>query len=238
MMKTTELNVTIVKGKEGQRAIAFENAMECRVNPNTFEGEWLKHYPTTKNQKMHLDLYLNAKKKGTLHPFTCMRIDPSIEDGKLVYQRGLQPATKLSLSKWKELIKNYAPSRNSRQMTLTEYACRNLFLIQQLVEAGYERKDAWAGICDKSVSFGHYCDSTKHVRQFEPTGSRGVCDFYDLGNTLKFLTPDEPCEKGDSIWVASGCYLDFGKYSPIGYMRQENFLGIFSAYGVYEMVMD
>lgn len=70
----------------------FQSELECRIDPNTFEGKWLDHKPTSERQKETLMLYKEAKAKRRLHAFTCMRIDPSIIDGKLVYHKGLPPA--------------------------------------------------------------------------------------------------------------------------------------------------
>lgn len=156
-MRTLEMKIAIPE-VNGGRCI-LESELECKIDPNIFAGEWLEHKPTTRRQKETLYLYQDAKAKGRLHTFTCMIIDASVIDGKLVYQKGLPIKTGFSQREWAKMLKDYNPSRNSRQMTRTEYACRNLFLIQRLVESGYEIAEAWYAVCDDSKEIGHYCNS-------------------------------------------------------------------------------
>lgn len=187
---------------------------ERKIDPETFKGEWLNHIPTTANQKMILNLYQNAKANGRLHTFTCMAIDPSIKDGKLVYEKGLKPAVGFSQKECEKMLKEYDPSRNSRQMTRTEYACRCLFIIQELVKSGYEVDEAWIVVCDNSTEIGHYGNSYNAECCFEPTGSREIVGFYDLGNTWKLLAED-PWHKDDGYWAAGGNYCDSGYECPV-----------------------
>lgn len=182
-----------------------ESELECKIDPNIFAGAWLEHQPTTRRQEETLTLYQDAKAKGRLHTFTCMTIDTSVKDGKLVYQKGLPIKTGFSQNQWAKMLKDYNPSRNSRQMTRTEYACRNLFLIQKLVESGYKIDEAWKAVCDDSRKIGHYRNSDNPKYDFEPTGSREVCGFCDLGNSWKFLAED-PWEEAGGFWIASGNY--------------------------------
>ncbi len=192
---------------ESETSSISESELECRIDPNIFAGAWLEHQPTSKSQKRILDLYQDAKAKGRLHAFTCMTIDISIKGGKWVYQKGLPIKTGFSQRKWAEILKDYNPSRNSRMMTLTEFACRNLYLIQELVGSGYEIAKAWKAVCDDSRKIGHYCNSDNHKYYFEPTGSREVCGFCDLGNAWKFIAED-PWEKTDGCWHAGGDYYN------------------------------
>ncbi len=202
--------------EEGEYNLISQNELECRIDPNTFAGEWLDHEPTSRRQKETLMLYKEAKAKGRLHAFTCMRVDPSIPDGKLVYQKGLPPATGYSQRKWVKILKEYCPSRNSRQMTRTEFACRNLFLIQKLYESGkYTVDEAWQAVCDDSRRIGHYRNSFGYIGNFEPTGSREVCGFYDLANTWKLLAED-PWEEAGGFWAAGGSYYNFSNIYPVG----------------------
>lgn len=200
--------------EKNETSSIFESELECRIDPNLFAGEWLNHQPTTRRQKETLNLYLDAKAKGRLHTFTCMTIDTSVKDGKLVYQKGLPIKTGFSQKQWEKMLKEYNPSRNSRQMTRTEHACRNLFLIQRLVESGYEIKEAWEAVCDDSRKIGHYRNSDNHKNDFEPTGSREVCGFCDLGNAWKFIAEDSWDEAG-GFWAAGGGYYSNGYDFPV-----------------------
>ena len=239
-MRTLEMKIAIpeinggrcisAKMKDGYISAKFEiegneifpisgNALECRINPNTFAGEWLEHQPETVRQKMVLDIYQDAKAKGRLHPFTCMTIDASVYRWELVYQKGLPIRTDFSLKGWIDMLKEYNPSRNSRMMTRTEYECRNLFLIQKLVESGYEIAEAWKAVCDDSRKIGHYLNSDNPKNDLEPTGSREVCGFCDLGNTWKLLAEDpwetDPWKGLPGIWVGGGCYYYRSTKRPV-----------------------
>lgn len=205
---------------EEKKRVIFKGNPECRIDCTTFDGKWIEHHPTTSRQKMTLGIYQKAKRQGRLHDFTCMTFDPSIKDEKLVYQKGLPPAVGFSGTEWKKMLKEYNPSRNSRMMTITEYVCRNLFLIKRLVESGYEIEEAWKFVCDDSQKIGHYANSDSHVYDFEPTGSRGVCGFYDLANTWKILAEDS--EIFDNYWSASGFYRNDSKVLPVGDIRPDH----------------
>lgn len=200
--------------EENETSSTSESELECKIDPNIFAGTWLKHQPTTKRQKETLALYQDAKAKGRLHTFTCMTIDPSVKDGKLVYQKGLPTKTGFSQNQWEKMLKDYNPSRNSRQMTRTEYACRNLFLIQRLVKSGYEIDEAWKAVCDDSKNIGHYCNSDNNKYDFEPTGSREVGGFCDLGNSWKFIAED-PWEESGGYWIAGGSFNNRSNDNPV-----------------------
>lgn len=191
------------------KLVTEPDEFECRINPFLLKRELLEHKPTTGYQERILKVYQKAKDEGKLYAFTCMTIDPSIKYGKLVYKKGMTPAVGFSIKKWKKLLKKYNPSRNSRMMSETEYACRELFRIQRLVESGYEIEKAWEIVCDKSVkdTFGLFWiweepksawriwgdkpeDFLTLVETLGKTGSSEVSGFCDLSNTLKLCKPD------------------------------------------------
>lgn len=214
--------------KEYATSYISESKLECRIYPNFFRGAWLEHKPTTVRQKELLTLYQDARAKGRLHDFTCMTIDPFfIRDeksifkweGKLIYYKGLPIKPTFTQSQWSLILKKYNRSRNSRQMTRTEYVCRNLFLIQRLVESGYKIDEAWKAVCDDSRNIGNYHNSDKPNYDYDPTGSREVCGFYDLGNIYKLLAED-PWEDGGGFWIAGG-FRD-GQKSPVASLYHES----------------
>lgn len=222
---------------ENETSSISESELECRIDPNIFAGAWLEQQLTSRRQKETLYLYQDAKAKGRLHAFTCMTIDTSVKDGKLVYQKGLPIRTRFSQRQWAKMLKDYNPSRNSRQMTRTEYACRNLYLIQKLVESGYEIAEAWKTVCDDSREIGHYRNSDNHINDFEPTGSREVCGFCDLGNAWKFLAED-PWEETGGFWAAGGSYNDYGDRNPVAELYHYYCVGDVDRYGVGMLVLD
>lgn len=200
--------------KENETSIISESDLECKIDPSTFVGEWLEHQPTTTRQEETLMLYQDAKAKGRLHAFTCMTIDATVENGKVVYQKDLTIKTGFSKKEWAKMLKDYNPSRNSRQMTRTEWVCRNLFIIQKLVESGYEIDEAWEAVCDDSKGIGHYIDSDNSKDDFEVTGSREVCGFCDLGNVWKLLARD-PWEEAGGFWVVGELFDLCGWNAPV-----------------------
>lgn len=216
MRRTSEMKIEIPE-VNGGRCIS-ENELECRIDPNTFAGAWLEHEPTTLWQKNILDVYQDAKAKGRLHAFTCMTIDASVVDGKLVYQKGLPIETGFYPMDWAEMLKAYNPSRNSRMMARIEYVCRNLYLIQKLVKAGCEIAKAYEMVCDDSREIGHYCNSSNHKNDFEQTGSREICGFYDLGNARKFIAVD-PWEEEFFFLVAGGDYDCYSALNQVAYFK-------------------
>lgn len=199
---------------ENETSSTSESELECKIDPNIFAGAWLKHQPTTRKQEETIALYHYAKAKGRLHAFACMTIDASVKDGKVVYQKGLPIITGFSQREWAKMLKDYNPSRNSRQMTRTEYICRNLFLIQKLVKSGYGIAEAWEEVCDNSRKIGHYRNSDNPKNDFEPTGSREVCGFCDLGNVCKVLAED-PWDETGGFWYASGNYYEDSKHHSV-----------------------
>ena len=259
-MSTLEMKITIPKGgrcvstemKDGYILAKFEieeneeknenssiseSELECRIDPNIFAGEWLEHQPTTQRQKETLALYQEAKAKGRLHAFTCMTVDPSVKDGKLVYQKGLPIKTGFSQRQWAKMLKEYNPSRNSRQMTRTEYACRNLFLIQRLVESGYKIEEAWRAVCDDSREIGHYRNSDNAKGDFEPTGSREVCGFCDLANAWKFIAEDS-WEEAGGFWAAGGVYNCNSFNCPVAVLYLDDDVDCNLNYGVGMLALD
>lgn len=174
-MRTLKMKIAIPE-VIGGRCVS-DSELECKIDPSIFAGAWLEHQPTTKKQEEILTLYQDAKAKGRLHTFTCMKIDPSVKDGKIVYQKGLPIKTEFSRNEWEQMLQEYNPSRNSRQMTRTEHANKKLFLIWKLVESGYGIDTAWKAVCDNSKKIGH-TDAWKFLAKdpWEEKGGFWVAD--------------------------------------------------------------
>ena len=109
-----------------EKKIVIPKELERKIDPLAFpmDADWMQYEPKTRRQMEIKKLFLDAKAKGRLHSFTCMAIDVSYDEetGKLIYKKGLPPAVGHSNRWWVDMLKNYAPDRNSRQMTKTEYA--------------------------------------------------------------------------------------------------------------------
>ena len=72
-----------------------------------------------------------------------------------------------------------------------------------LVAKGWTCCEAWDAICNDSKNLGHYRNSHNAKHQFEDTGSREICGFFDLANTYKILAEDK---EAGGFWLAGGYY--------------------------------
>ena len=68
-------------------------------------------------------------------------------------------------------------------------------------------------MCNNSYELGNYwnCTTDEHCN-FESTGKREVCGFYDLANVRKILAGSND---QTGIFLASGCYNYRGDVFPI-----------------------
>ena len=130
-------------------------------------------------------------------------MDPYFTANGIGYASGKKPAVGKSYNWWFDTAKKYDPSRNSRLGTRLEYGAFLGVLIKKLVEEGKSVEWAWNAVCNDSKELGHYWNSKNAKHDFEPTGSRGICGFYDLANTYKILAEDE--EVG-GFWLAGGSF--------------------------------
>lgn len=215
---------------------------ERKIDPLAFQldADWLKYEPRTDRQKQTKELFLDARVKGRLHAFTCMAIDPSLDPltGEVVYQPGLLPAVGKSYNNWVAIFKNYAPERNSRVLTRTEGAGKNLELIRRLVTwKKVSVEAAWDAVCDHSAELGHFADSDNAQSCFELTGSREVCGFYDLGNVYKILAED-PWEEADGYWAAGGGFDLSSFNNPLADLHHSIGVDYASNYGLGQLGLD
>ena len=198
--ETTNVSINTTDAASKTAGSILPSKYEVKIDPRAFKGEWLKHSPTTSKQREAIQLFKRNKANGLLHSFTCMGVDPSIKDGKLVYEVELPPAVGISYADWEKLCKNYSPLRNSRVMTSHEFVYRNLSLIPRLLAKGCDLEKAWGMVFDdsKELSLLHESFSVKPAL----TGSKGLDEFHDLGNTSKLLAP--AAEATDAVfWI--GC---------------------------------
>lgn len=132
-------------------------------------------------------------------------MDPAFTDDEdnICFVSGKKPAVGKSYDWWGETGKKYRPDCNSRLGTRLEYGAFLGVLIKNLVEDGKSIEWAWNAVCNDSKELGHYQDSENSKYDFEPTGSRGICGFYDLANTYKILLEDNDI---GGFWLAGGWY--------------------------------
>ena len=70
--------------------------------------------------------------------------------------------------------------------------------------------EAWYAVCTNSKDLGHCRNSVNAKYDFEMTGSREVCGFYDLGNCTKYLERDKE-DYTDTVWIVGCSYRYEGK---------------------------
>lgn len=178
---------------------------------------FMQYEPQNTEEKEFKELLVKVIKKG-VKDFWRPKYDPTFKDNleyEICYMPGGMPAAGKSYDWWVKNAKNVMPSRNSRLGKKTEYIAFLGVLIKKLVESGYSVADAWTAVCCDSTNLGHYWNSKDACYKFEPTGSREVCSFYDLGNTFKLVAADEG-EEG--YWAVGGDFFYSGYYVPLACM--------------------
>jgi len=183
----------------------------------SLNDEFIQYEPDTEKEKSTKDLIAEAIKAGVKN-FYRPKYDPSFTDGGIQFVAGKKPAVGKSYNWWVDTAKKYDPSR-SRLGTRFEYGAFLGVLIKKLVEEGKSVEWAWNAVCNDSKELGHYWNSEDAKYQFELTGSRCICGFYDLANTCKILAEDE---EAGGFWLAGGyffplAFLDLHTYRTYDY---------------------
>lgn len=175
----------------------------------SLDDEFMQHEPCTEAEVRTKELIVEAIRSNVKN-FCRPEMDPSFADDGIAYVAGKKPAVGKSYVWWSKIAKKYDPSRKSRLGTRLEYGAFLGVLIKELVAEGKAVEWAWNAVCNDSKELGHYYDSKNAKCEFEPTGSRLICGFYDLANTYKILAEDE-----GGFWIAGGDYHDFGFSSSL-----------------------
>lgn len=180
----------------------------------SINDEFMEYRPKTDAEERTKQLIDEAIRKGVKN-FYRPKVDPSFTENEenICFEPGKQPAVGKSYVWWMEEARKYKPNRFSRLGTRLEYGAFLGVLLKKLIE---ERKNvawAWNAVCNDSHELGHYWNSENSKYKIEPTGSRYICDFYDLANTFKILR--DYGEEGEGWWLASGSYISGGANSTI-----------------------
>ena len=175
----------------------------------------MQYEPKTEEEYQLKELLTKVIKKG-IKDFWRPRLDPSFnDDGRgICYKPGSEPAVARSYNWWKKAAKDFDTKRSSRLGTKSEYVAFLGVLIKALVNEGWSVEEAWHAVCQDSKKLGHYWNSEDAKHEFEPTGSREICGFFDLANTFKILAEDED-EKTGGFWLAGGNYYDYCYNYPL-----------------------
>ena len=177
------------------------------------DDEFMKYEPVTEAEIFFKELVEKAIESG-LKDFFVPKYAPcdSKDSRNICYLPGNKPAVDKKYDWWEKIAKEFNPKRKSRLGTKTEYIAFLAILIKELVACGKSIEWAWDAICNNSRDLGHYSNSEKAKCTYEETGSRRVCDFYDLANTFKILAEDK---EASCIWIAGGHYNMYGDTHPL-----------------------
>lgn len=206
-----------------QGSIYNENAFVLiEASKLSLEDKFMQHEPTSNNENKIRELLIEAINSG-LKDFYRPKCDPTFtKDGGICYMTGMEkgiflyPAVDKCYSWWQKVAKEFKPERGSRLGTKTEYVAFLGVLIKKLIEDGWDVEDAWNAVCNDSTNLGHFFNSKNAKHQFETTGSREICGFYDLANTHKIVTGDERIR---AFIVIPVYYNADGRFTPLAYIE-------------------
>ena len=187
----------------------------------SLDDEFMKYEPQTKREKDFKKQLTDVIKKGA-KDFWRLKYDPSFnEEGNgICFEAGKKPVIWKSYDWWNKAARTFCPERHSRLGSKSEYVAFLGVLIKKLVESGWKVEEAWRAVCCDSKELGHYWNSKNAKHDFENTGSREICGFFDLANTYKILAEDEG---NDGFWLAGGIYDDDGNDDPLAGFGHYNF---------------
>ena len=197
---------TILEETKGTKEWLNKYFPVVQASTLSLDDEIIQHEPETKNQKDFKERLIKAIKSG-LQDFRAPIMDPSLDKyGNIRYKAGKKPAVGKSAAWWEIKVKEFLPEKESRLGLTKERIAFLALLMKELVaEWGYSVSDAWKAVCDQCKDIGHYRDSINPKSKLEPTGSRKVGRWYDLGNTRKIT-------KGEaySFLLVGGVYYSYG----------------------------
>lgn len=175
------------------------------------EDSFMKYNPRTTEESTTKG-FIEQAIRNNVKNFYCSRYSPSFTDDKrgICFVPGRIPAVGKDYYWWLGVAGNYKPEKNSRLGTKLEYFAFLAELIRRLVAQGKSVSWSWNAVCNDSRELGHYMNSDYAKLEFEVSGSRPVCGFYDLANTSKIITTDE-------CWIAGGSYKELSFISPLAY---------------------
>lgn len=167
-----------------------------------------EHVPRSRNEE-RIWRSCEAAIRYRTRNFRRNSISPSLnEEGKIEFREGLKPAVGKPARWWAENARLVSPKKKSRLASVYEEDLFNGMLIRYLIkESGFTVSEAWNAVCRKSARLGNFWDSPGSPHALEPTGSRKIGRFADLGNTCKIvcsqLFEEKYCYYGGDFWDLS-----------------------------------
>lgn len=232
---TCKLTIEMVNAVSNVTEVKDDMFVLVEASKLSLNDEFMQYEPETGEEREFKLLLAKAIKSG-LKDFKRPKCDPSFNEGGICYEYGKAPAVGKSYNWWNQVAKNFKPEYNSRLGTKTEYVAFLGVLIKQLVEeSGWSVKKAWDAVCNDSKELGHYWNSENAKHDFESTGCREICDFYDLANCYKILAEDE---EAGGFWLAGGDCNNFGFGSPLADLYHDYGQDYDYSFGVGWLVLD
>ncbi len=217
-----KLEVEMATQEQNDNENANDDCILVEASKLSLKDIFMSHKPKTGAEKKFKAILTEVIKTG-IEDFYRPAMDPSFaekEKTKIHYVAGERPAVGKSYNWWEETIKDSKWCFGTK----AQYVAFLGILIKMLVAKGWTCCEAWDAVCNNSKNLGHYRNSDNAKHQFEDTGSREICGFFDLANTYKILAEDEAA---GGFWLASGNYNNNGSNCPLAD------LGLFSSYDNY-----
>lgn len=158
-------------------------------------------------------------KRDAHEPFWTPIMDPSSKDGMIIFEKGLEPFVCYPFALWENNLAE-EPSVDGKKWSIGSgfhaYA-RAVDIINQLVSMGWAPAKSIEAVVINSADLGNWKDSPKSSSKIELTGSRQVGNYYDLGNTFKFI------KNSDGTWgLTGGSFVNSGANAPIASIIRTN----------------
>lgn len=217
-----ELEMEMAPQKQKNNEIVNDECILVEASKLSLKDVFMSHKPKTKVEKRFKETLTEVIKKG-IEDFYRPAMDPSFANKactKIHYNAGDLPATGKSYNWWEETVKDSKWCLGTK----AQYVAFLGVLIKMLVAKGWSCCEAWDAVCNDSKNLGHYRNSDNAKHQFEYTGSREICGFFDLANTYKILAKDE---EAGGFWLAGGGCSSNSNFSPlVGLGLIDNYLNL------------
>lgn len=200
----------------------------------SLDDEIFKHKPETVNQvifKKRLEHALNMN----IYNFRAQVMDPSLDkDGNIIFKAGEKPAIGQPTMWWDLQVQHYFPKKRSRMGSPNQRIIFLAVLMRELVNNyNYTISEAWKAICDQSREICNCADTIQGKKYIEPTGSRKIGQWADLGNVYKITKHNEK-----SFALEGSNYNFSGNFCTLSFIIGDHKLGNFHKSSLGWMVMD
>lgn len=188
---------------------AIDDCILIEASKLSLKDAFMGYKPKTGPEERFKNILTRVIENG-IEDFYRPAMDPSFsneEKTRIHYMAGERPAVGKSYNWWEETVKDSKWCLGTK----AQYVAFLGVLIKMLVAEGWSIAEAWDAVCNDSKKLGHYCNSDDAKHQFENTGSRKICVFFDLANTFKLLAKDE--KKGIFFWAGGAYNLCGNAYS-------------------------